>query len=63
MFFGAAVGQPAGIMQVNLFVPDPGASTKDAVYIGGAFLRAIRSRSNSGLLFSVVCREECVAAD
>jgi uncharacterized protein (TIGR03437 family) len=39
VFFGAAVGQVAGIMQVNLFVPDPGASASDAVSIGPSFLR------------------------
>jgi hypothetical protein len=50
-------------MQVNLFVPDPGASTNDAVYIGGAFLRIYKKPQQCGLLFSVVCREECVAAD
>jgi hypothetical protein len=39
VFLGAAVGQVAGVMQVNLFVPDPGASVNDAVYIGSAFFR------------------------
>jgi uncharacterized protein (TIGR03437 family) len=39
VFLGAAVGQVAGVMQVNLFVPDAGASQSDAVYIGAAFLR------------------------
>ena len=39
VFLGAAVGQVAGVMQANLFVPDPGASVNDAVYIGSAFLR------------------------
>ena len=40
VFLGAAVGQVAGVMQVNLFVPDPGADgLNDAVYIGSAFLR------------------------
>ncbi|HEV2444266.1 MAG TPA: hypothetical protein VGS58_00030, partial [Candidatus Sulfopaludibacter sp.] len=39
VFFGAAVGQVAGVMQVNLFVPDPGAAANDAVYIGSTFLR------------------------
>jgi hypothetical protein len=34
-FLGAAVGQVAGVMQVNLFVPDPGANgINDNVYIG-----------------------------
>ncbi|MBS1853856.1 MAG: SBBP repeat-containing protein [Acidobacteria bacterium] len=38
-FFGAAVGQVAGVMQVNLFVPDPGAGANDAVYVGSSFVR------------------------
>jgi hypothetical protein len=39
-FLGAAVGQVAGVMQVNLFVPDPGVNgVNDNVYIGSMFLR------------------------
>ncbi len=39
VFLGAAVGQAAGIMQVNLFVPNSGSSLNDSVYIGTAFFR------------------------
>jgi len=39
-FLGAAVGQVAGVMQVNLFVPDPGGNgINDNVYIGSTFFR------------------------
>jgi uncharacterized protein (TIGR03437 family) len=39
-FLGAAVGQVAGVMQVNLFVPDPGVNgVNDNVYIGSTFFR------------------------
>jgi uncharacterized protein (TIGR03437 family) len=39
-FLGAAVGQVAGVMQVNLFVPDPGANgINDNVYIGSTSFR------------------------
>ncbi|MDE3166469.1 MAG: SBBP repeat-containing protein, partial [Acidobacteriota bacterium] len=38
VFFGSAVGQVAGVMQVNLFVPDPGASAYDGVYVGNSFV-------------------------
>lgn len=39
-FLGAAVGQVAGVMQINLFVPDPGVNgVNDSVYIGSTFFR------------------------
>ncbi len=34
VFVGASVGMAAGILQVNLFVPDPGAGAFDAVSLG-----------------------------
>ncbi len=44
VFLGAAVGQVAGVMQVNLFVPGPGGNgVNDNVYIGSMFFR-IRTR-------------------
>jgi hypothetical protein len=39
VFLGAAVGQDAGVMQVNLFVPNPGGATNNGVHIGPTFFR------------------------
>jgi uncharacterized protein (TIGR03437 family) len=39
VFLGAAVGQVAGVMQVNLFVPNPGGATNNGVHIGPTFFR------------------------
>ncbi len=39
LYFGAAVGEVAGAMQANIFVPNPGASVNDAVYVNSTFVR------------------------
>ena len=38
-FLGAAPGQVAGVMQINLFVPNPGGAAYNAVYVNSMFLR------------------------
>ena len=38
-FLGAAVGEVAGVMQLNLFVPDPGPLPNDAITIASTQVR------------------------
>jgi len=37
VFLGAAPGQVAGVMQVDLFVPNPGAANYDVAFVGSTF--------------------------